>query len=262
MTYETNIGAMPVISDDNADQFIDPVVDGVRRYCSAQPQPPDAIGYAAVKPLPVFSRDEILARIKQKQAAKSDLISILDDRKIPVKDQGQTNYCWMYGTVHAMEIAYSLQGEEHVALSATAAATLLTGGQNRGGYIGEAVQYLSQHGTCPESMWPEHSLSVRNNSEAVQSAAKANVLCEWQEIPFGDLDQLDTALLLNYPVAIELPWWRHVVCMVGHRLLASGAIGRVFDNNWSIHFGDNGRGILTPEKAQGRMYIPISVKPR
>lgn len=262
MTYESSYQGMPVISDDNADQFIDPTVDGVKRFCTAQPQPPDVIGYAAVKPLKTYTHDEAVNRIGQKEAAKSDLISILDARGLPVKDQGQTNYCWMYGTVHACEIAYSLQGESHVPLSATAAAALLTGGSNRGGYIGEAVKFLGEHGTCPESMWPEHNLSLRNNTAAVEAAAKTNVLVEWQELPYGDTDQLLAAVLDNHPVAIELPWWHHVVCVISAKVLSGGQIGFPFDNSWGLNFGTNGRGILTPEKARGRMYIPLSVKPR
>ncbi|OGT54383.1 MAG: hypothetical protein A3E01_03045 [Gammaproteobacteria bacterium RIFCSPHIGHO2_12_FULL_63_22] len=262
MTYDSSHNGMPVISDDNADQFLNPVVDGVMRMCSAMPQPEGAPGFAAVKPLKTFSRADLIARIKQQQATKSDLISILDSRSVPVKDQGRTNYCWIYGTVHSMEIAYSLQGEDFVPLSATAAGVMITGGQNRGGYIGEAVQYLGEHGTCPQSMWPEHNLSLRNNSDAVESAATANLLTEWNELPYGDLDQLDAALALNYPIAAELPWWRHVIVFVGHTLLPNGELGRVIDNSWGSRWGKNGRGVLTPEKARGRMYIPVSVKPR
>lgn len=262
MTYESSHNGMPVISDDNADQFINPVVGGVMRYCSAIPQPEGLPGFAALKPLKTFAESEVSARMKSRQAAKSGLLSILNDRGLPIKDQARTNYCWMYGTVRGMEIAYSLQGESHVPLSATAAAAMLTRGQNRGGYIGEAIQFLSEHGTCPESLWPEHNLSLRNNTEAVQAASKANVLCEWNELPAGNLDQLRAALLLNYPVPIELQWWGHVVCVIDLVELSGGQIGYVFDNSWGPGFGDKGRGVLTPEKARGRMYIPISVRPR
>lgn len=265
--YTSPIGQMPVISDSNASQFVNPIVDGQRRLCSLKPRdmnkyPEGHCGFAALRPFQQYTKDHIIERIKQRDAARSGLRHILDSKGVPVKDQDGIPYCWIYSAVHTVEIAYVVQGDGYVPLSATAAGSLITGGVSRGGYGAEAIDFLSKNGTCREQDWAEHQISTRNNNANVQQMAKYNILTDWGELPSGNLDQLAAAVLNNFPVTIGLSWWGHQVTIIDVIIMPDGRIGFVFNNSWGTRWGDNGRGVLTPEKARGDMFYPISVLPR
>lgn len=267
MPYVSPIGQMPVIDDDNAGQFVDPMVAGQRRLCALKPRdlvkyPHGRCGFAALRPFPQYTKEQVIARIKQKDEARSGLKYILDSRGVPVKDQNGLPYCWIYSCVHTVEIAYSLQGEGYVPLSATAAGTLITGGVSRGGFGAEGIDFLANRGTCRESDWPEHRIDMRYHNAQVDAMAQQNIISDWGELPSGNLDQLVAAVLNNFPVTIGLSWWGHQVTIIDLVLLPGDVIGFVFNNSWSSQWGDNGRGVLTPNKARGDMFYPISVRPR
>lgn len=267
MPYESPIGAMPIITDHNAGQFINPVIDGHQRICALAPRdfgryPVGGCGFAAIRPFNTYTKAELIDRIKQRDEYRSGLRHICDSKRILCKDQDGISYCWAYGTVHVMEIAYGVQGDGYVPLSATAAGALITGGVNRGGYGAEAIDFLSKHGTCREQDWPEHQISLRYNTPQVSQMSQCNVITDWGELPTGDLDQLAAAVINNFPVTIGLPWWGHQVAIIDLVLLAGNVIGFVFDNSWGTNWGENGRGVLTPQKARGDMFYPISVAPR
>ena len=263
----SDIGGMPVITDDNAGQFINPVTDGHRRLCSLAPRdmnryPVGGCGFAALRPFNQYTKTEIIERIKQRDAARSGLRHILDSKGVPVKDQDGIPYCWIYSTVHTMEIAYAVQGDGYLPLSATAAGTLITRGVSRGGYGAEAIDFLSKHGTCREQDWPEHQINLKYHSDKIDQMAENNMITDWGELPSGNLDQLAAAVLNNFPVTIGLQWWGHQVTIIDVVLLPGDVIGFVFNNSWGTRWGDNGRGVLTPQKARGDMFYPISVRPR
>lgn len=267
MPYQSPINGMPVIDDSNAHQFIDPVVDGHKRLCALKPRdmvkyPEGKCGFAALRPFKQYTKDELVARIKQRDAARSGLRHILDSKKVICKDQDGLPYCWIYSTVHTVEIAYAVQGDGYVALSATAAGSMITGGQSRGGYGAEAIAFLSTRGTCREQDWPEHQISPKYHTAQIDTIAKQNIITDWGELPSGNLDQLAAAVLNNFAVTIGLQWWGHQVTIIDVVLLDDGQIGFVFDNSWGMNWGNNGRGVLTPQKARGDMFYPISVRPR
>ncbi len=267
MPYESAIGAMPVIHSGNYQQYINPVVDGHQRMCTLMPRdmqryPEGGCGFAALRPFDQYTKDQIIERIKQRDLNRSGLRHILDSKRVPCKDQDGIPFCWMYATVHTMEIAYAVQGDGYVPLSATAAGTMATGGQKRGGYGAEAIDYLSKNGTCREQDWPEHQINTRYFTEEVKEMSKQNIMTDWGELPSGNLDQLAAAVLNNFPVTIGLSWWGHQVTIIDLVLLPNNVIGFVFDNSWGTGWGDNGRGVLTPDKARGDMFYPVSVLPR
>lgn len=267
MPYVSPIGQMPVIDNINAGQFIDPVVDGHRRLCALKPRdtikyPFGRCGFAALRPFQQYTKAQIVQRIKERDAAHSGMRHILDAKGVPVKDQDGLPYCWIYSGVHTVEIAYAIQGDGYVPLSATAAGTMITGGQSRGGYGAEAIDFLSKHGTCREQDWPEHQINKQYYTTAVAEMASRNIITDWGELPSGNLDQLAAAILNNFPVTIGLSWWGHQVTIIDLVLLPGDVIGFVFNNSWGMGWGDNGRGVLTPEKARGDMFYPLSVLPR
>lgn len=267
MPMITQFGNLPVISNDNAAQFIDPLVAGHRRLCSLKPRdrakyPEGGCGFAALRPFQQYDKPTLLQMIKRQAAAKSDIPSILDAKGVPVKDQDGIPYCWIYATTHTVEIMYAVQGDGYVPLSATAAGAMITGGVSRGGYGAEAIDFLANHGTCREQDWPEHQISLRYRNAKVDEMCKQSIISDWGELPSGNLDQLAAAVINGFPVSIGLPWWGHQVTIIGLVILPGDVIGFLFNNSWSMQWGDNGRGILTPDKARGDMFYPLAVKPR
>jgi len=267
MPYETDIGNMPVIDSGNAHHFINPVVDGHQRLCSLQPRdmaryPEGGCGFAAIRQFQQYTKAELIKRIREREEAKSGLRHILDAKGVPCKDQDGIPYCWIYSSVHTVEIQYAVQGDGYVPLSATAAGTLITRGVSRGGYGAEAIDFLSKHGTCREQDWPEHQINLKYNNAKVTEISSQNIITDWGELPSQNLDQLAAAVVNNFPVTIGLPWWGHQVTIIDLVLLPRDVIGFVFDNSWGTGWGDNGRGVLVPEKARGDMFYPVSVRPR
>ncbi len=261
MSYESDIGNMPVIDAGNAHNFIDPIVDGEKRFCSRMPRdvlkyPYGGAGFATAKKFDTFSHDEAVKRIRQREERKSGLAPILVERGVKVKDQDGINYCWIYASTHTVEIAQALQSGVYAPLSATAAGTMITGGQNIGGYGAEAFAWLTKHGAPLQSSWREFDLNPKLWTPEIEHEASQHLVKDFYELPVGDVDQLLAAVLHNFPVAIGLPWWHHEVTIIDAVLLAGDRIGFVFDNSWG-NWGDNGRGVLTADKASGDMFCPV-----
>lgn len=267
MSYESDLGNMPVIDDQSARHFIDPVVNGHKRYCTLKPRdemkyPYGGTGFAAMRTFKTMSKDEVLLRIMEREAAKSGLKHKLDFQEVYCKDQDGTYYCWIYSTVHTVECSYAVQGnQKHVPLSATAAGTMITGGQNRGGYGAEAIAFLAANGAPREASWREYDQNPRLWTPEIEAEARQSMITDWGELPAYDLDQAAMCLLNNFPITVGLSWWGHQVTLIDLVIMAGDIIGFVFDNSWG-DWGDNGRGVLVPEKARGDMFYPISVKPR
>lgn len=267
MPYTSDIGNMIVVDDRNAHMFLNPVVDGHQRYCSLMPRdygryPEGGRGLAAIRPFATYSKQELIRLIQEREENRSGLRHILDRKQVHVKDQDGIPFCWIYSGVHTVEIAYAVQGDGFVPLSATAAGSIITRGQSRGGYGAEAIDFLSKYGTCREIDWPEHRLSLSNQTPLTDEIARQSIITDWGELPSGNLDQLAAAMIHNYPVTIGLPWWRHQVTIIDLVVLSGDVIGFVFNNSWGRRWGDDGRGVLVPSKARGDMFYPISVRPR
>lgn len=267
MSYESDIGNMIVINDQNAKHFIDPVVDGHKRFCALKPRdtglyPYGGTGFAAMRTFKTYSKEELVEFIKRREETKTGLRHLIAAHGVHTKDQDGTNYCWIYSCVLAMEIAYAVQGNDFIELSATAAGTMITGGVNRGGYGAEGIDFLSKKGAPRQSLWPEWKQSTRLWTPEIEADAANNRITDWGELKYADLDQAAACLINNHPIAIGLPWWRHEVVLVDLVLLAGNVIGFVFMNPWGQSWGDNGFGVLTPDKAQGDMFFPISTLPR
>lgn len=257
----------PIIDDNNVHQFIDPVVDGRQRYCALAPRdlnryPVGGTGFAAIRTFRTYSKQQLLELIRQRDEMRSGLRYRLDQLQIPVKDQGSIPFCWIYSPTHAVEILYGIQGDGYIPLSADYAGTIITGGVSRGGYGAEAIDFLSKYGTCREQDWPLHRVALRLRTKKADELAAYNRITDWGELPSGNLDQLAAAVINNFPVTIGLPWWRHQVTIIDLVILPGEQIGFVFNNSWGRRWGDNGRGVLVPNKARGDMFYPISVNPR
>ena len=250
MAFSSNIGRMPIIDDSN---YIDVVRESdntpslgrglIPRDYSAEPF--GTLQYASAFNIPTIPRAEWPRLIEHREQTKSQLT----DYGVPIKNQARTNYCWIFCCAKAIEVVRAYQGQRHVSLSPASAGAKIKNYRNVGGWPGEGLEYIAQHGIVPSSLWPDTAIERRYDNEASRNA-RAHFRCtEWFELQPRRFDQLATCLLLGYPVAIGLSWWRHAVTAMDLVALDRGGFGVVIDNSWGANWGEAGRSVLTESKA-------------
>jgi hypothetical protein len=97
-------------------------------------------------------------------------------------------------------------------------------------------------GVPETSYWPEGDNKRHWDSPDTWQNAAENVVLEWWDIDPGDTAAIMTCLLLNYPVAVDIPAWGHSVCLID----PVDAAGKEFDqlNSWGNNWNGNGIGRL------------------
>lgn len=255
MPFTSNIGGLPIIDrDDHPLTMLDPrgqITHGrglIPRDFTKEPFGSNP--YAAAFDIPVIPRDEWPERIEEIEKTKSSIPDRCDQVGLKVKNQRQTNYCWINAPVHALEIARVLQGQAYVELSPASVGAKIKNFRNVGGWGTEGLRYMAEHGVVPASFWPVNAIDRRYDTQEANAERADYQADEWWDLKPRNFDQLATCLLLRVPVPIGLNWWRHEVTAVQLvKLDGRDQYGSIIDNSWGIEWGDNGRGILTEAKA-------------
>jgi hypothetical protein len=230
-----------IIDDSNAHIYappVDPVVAGEVKSRGYTGRPPGvrAAQYGATD-FPrelIVPRSEWEARVKEMEESGSLLSQLEDAAGLSVLDQNGTNYCWVNAPTHCLELLRVRQGEPMVRLSPASAGAVITGYRNQGGMGLDAVQFLVEHGVCPQSLWPPNAI---------------------------DFDALFSALLMGLPVCLGLDWWGHEITVVDPVVISPGKYGVRIDNSWGVSWQTNGRGILAENKARGDQQCPRAGSP-
>jgi len=212
--------------------------DGVDRMLAALPKPAGHDSRAYSKPfgavIPKIPRSEWSARIKEKQTTKSQ---ISDHQNWPCDNQGSYPTCWAAGTVQAYSTARVLQMgiANWRRISAMSLAVPISGG-NSGGYEGEAVKYLHDHGGVDAELWGYTDRSRKDGDPAIQANRARNKALESYEC--DGFDDFATALLLDFPCTVHYSWWSHVVMLCDLVEIEAGSFGFRIRNNWGDGYGD------------------------
>lgn len=186
--------------------------------------------------------------IKQKAATKSRMRDFYEYLKIGPLDQNGTNYCWCNAVVSAMRLMRAKEGQQFVELSPASVAAPIKGYSNVGGWGGEALAYIREHGICEASLWPANAISRKYDTAESQANRLLHKVTEWYELASGDFDALATCLLLGFPVAIGLNWWSHEVCALDLVEISAGRFGVDILNSWGRSYGENGIATLSESK--------------
>lgn len=211
----------------------------------------DGYGYGGVA-VPFDDRllipeSEWQARIEEQQATQSRVSDLVSHYRIPPKNQGRLNYCWIYAPVHAMEINRVRSGYGYRALAAAQPGAVIKRGRNVGGWGMEGVRYIGQHGIATEQDYGKVPEILRGyDSPEMRLLATANKCTEWVECKPRSVAQLVSMLLRGYAGAIGLDWWRHEVTAC-EAIWLDGAIAIRIRNQWQ-GWGANGFGILRGQK--------------
>lgn len=156
--------------------------------------------------------------------------------------------CWCHGVVNAMRLIRAMNGQPFVDLSPASAAAPIKSYRNQGGWGGQAVEYIAEHGVASTEFWPANKID-RRYFEPSRENASLHKITEWYELQNNNFDQLMTCLLLRIPTAIGLNWWSHLVCAMDPVVMGKNAYGTRILNSWGSGWGDDGEGVLVERKS-------------
>lgn len=236
----SNIGYYPVIDDSFRP-------DSTEYGTGYQARDYEAYPLANLKCARSFSqsyipRSEYADRIREKTEKKTWIKDHCERVGLDVKDQGASSYCWMHAPVRAIECERVLQNDRPLTLSAFWGASLIKRGRNEGGSGIVAVEFLHEHGTPVESLWPPQKFSGER-TEIIATNASQHTIESFVDIDPADHAAIITSALTDDPVTVGIPAWRHEV-LITFLVWEAGEVLFGFDNSWGKSWGYNGRGIL------------------
>jgi hypothetical protein len=176
--------------------------------------------------------------IKEQEKLKSRTSDFVTRHKIPYKDQGRTNYCWIYAPTHACEITAVKQGQPYIELAPESVGARIKNFANVGGWGLEGLKKIIEWGIVPRSMWPAWELQRKYDTTASRTEALKYRVNEWYECRPRTINQMVSLILRGLVGAAGLNWWGHEVtyCDV---LWLDGKVAIRARNSW-LNYGDNG----------------------
>lgn len=210
---------------------------GERRLLSRLPPPMGATtaGFATefsavLKP---FARSDWSAMIKEQLEIEA---RVSDWQNFPSYDQNGLPTCWANGPCAAFSTLRVMMGLPYVQVSSCSVAVPISGGR-RGGWEGDALEYLAKHGGVSVDLWPNNSTDRRLMTDPACVADRANYIAtEWVDLG-GKFENYVTAALLGYPMAVAYNDWSHVVMLCDVVEIEPGSFGLRIRNNWSEKWG-------------------------
>lgn len=194
---------------------------------------------------PKINPSEFQERIAEKTAKKTWVSDICDSFGSKVKNQSNTNYCWINAPTRGMEICYVVSNGLVLDLSAAHPGSIIQGGRNAGGSGITAVKFMAKYGVPTTKYWATNKISgsADNDSAAVADAARHKILA-YTDIDSDDHDAITSMVLSNRAVTVGIPRWGHEVAIT-FCVWDNGRVIHGIDNSWSPDWGNNGRGLLT-----------------
>lgn len=180
----------------------------------------------------------MIQEMEERQTRISDLVN---QAKLPCKNQQQTNYCWVNAPTHCVEVMRVIQNQAMVILSPASAGGPVTGFQNVGGWGKQALLYIIEKGLVPADKWPANAIDRRYNTPENRALALDYRVVEWWELKPRNLDELISCLLRRIPVAVGLNWWSHEVSYYDP-VWVNGQIGVRDRNSWGMDWPNAGAG--------------------
>lgn len=196
----------------------------------------------APEPGELLSEDEIVDRIRYKNAHKDWITDHCYNVGHECKNQGQSNYCWIHADVYAMECALIMEGFSPEKLSAFYPGSQIKHGANVGGSGTDGRAWLAEHGTCPEAMWPPQQFHGKVTPE-ITAASKLRKLGLRSECDARDKRQILSWAVKDRPVPVGVSAWSHEVTVVRGDFKGDEKYENIFligRNSWGMPWGLDG----------------------
>jgi hypothetical protein len=282
-----------IIHDGNFEELltVDPAIHGRGRVPRDwAKQPLGSLQYAAPFDIPTFPRSEWDERIKEIDAKEATMLHLRKRLNMKSLDQNGTNYCWINAVTNCLRLAIAYQQGLTPDLSPASGGAIIKGYRNAGGWSGEAIDFIGEHGLCDTEHWPANAISRQYDNAESQANRKLYRARNWWDLS-PTFDQVATCLLLGRAVAAGLNWWSHEVTFMRLKILSQSTIninysaakvlcarfawrgeqrdkylelaasryGVDFWNSWSDSYGEQGIGELTESRATPGDAIAIDV---
>ena len=217
--------------------------------------------YQGIEEVPnelLYDESEWEPRAAELEKTKSNLSSLAKLLGVPVLDQRNTNYCWVFGVLGAFMLLRATQGQKAVRLSSASIGGPVTGFRNVGGWGRDSIVQLQTAGAVPSELWADTDINPKLWTPENKAIAKNYTCPEWFNLQPRNLKQLVSLLLRGIPVAVGFDWWGHLVYAVDV-VFVNGRIGIRIRNSWGdIPQYPDGYAILQGNK----MYFTDGVAPR
>ncbi len=265
-----------IINDSNFAQFTGPVfVGGENKARGLIPRnynlcPVGSMPEAKAFNFPLIPESEWDARYDEMVAQKSFLSDIRlrgnNGGSIPSLDQNGKGYCWAHSTVSAMTVSRAVNNLPYIGLSAYSVACIIKGYRDEGGWCGESLKFLVEHGCATDKFWPQKSMSRSNDNAEMRANMALHKVTEgfyYLAQPMYDqklsFQQLMTCLFHRIPCATDFNWWGHSVCALDPVRISRGSWGIRIWNSWGESWSDRGMGVLEGSKARPDGAVAIGV---
>lgn len=230
----------------------------VERDYSTDPEPM----FAPPGDMKLYDPSEDDARYDEQEELQSSLEHIFlgkaGNPEFVNLDQNGQGYCWSYSTGHAMMLDRLKRGLKPVRFNPHAAAAILKGGRDEGGWCGLSAQFAREVGYAEEGKglgkWPLHSRDLRNDTPTLRAEmAKYKTVEDWFDLTRQAYNQemterqLATCGFNNIPCPSDFNWWGHSVCQVRWVRISAGNWGPLILNSWK-GWGRFGLAVLQGSK--------------
>lgn len=216
---------------------------------------------AAPLGMKTYSPNDWQALWEEQEAKQNSLEHLYLEAGWENLDQNGQGYCWDYSTTHAVMIRRMALHMPHVRLCGHAAASIIKGGRDEGGWCGLSLKFMREFGQAEEGdgplQWPKQkygaSINKRfDNPEFKAAMLKYRITDDWYDLgkpAYSQMlkdEQLATCLFNNCPSPVDYNEWSHSICAIRWVRVEAGVWAPLILNSWK---GWGRRGLAVIQKS-------------